>query len=62
MDGYGIFIILEEPAMGDGFRVRYYNNEVFLGEFEETTSSSVDFNWFGRSPHPSVKPENYSVE
>lgn len=54
-------LLYEDDERGDGLIGRYYDNEYWLGNYQERTDKFLNFDWTESSPIANVNPNNFSV-
>ena len=55
-------LLYEEEKDGDGIKGKYFDNEQWLGAFDERRDDTIDFKWTGASPKAGINQHNFSVK
>ena len=55
-------LLYEEDDLGDGLVGRFYDNENWLGIYQEEKSNSIDYDWTDIEPIKGINIDNFSVE
>lgn len=54
-------LMYEDQGDGDGIMAQYFDNANFLGEYQETKETSIDFEWTGDMPVSGISPSVFSA-
>ena len=55
-------LLYEDEKDGDGLKGKYFDNEQWLGAFQERIDETIDFKWTGASPKAGINKHNFSVK